>query len=308
MPPKPPKPPPAPAPAPTASADGFFDAGGGYALGLHEGRIVARNAKGRTLASVPKELKEGDAYTLLQDALDLLDAHAAECRDTVESWMLRTLPVPRAVIGAVWADAAWRTLLENTVVTAASTEGGAAGLLRGVDAARGLGVVTLDGDTVWITDETVRVPHPILLDELDDWRALLAEANLTQGLSQLFRETFPRPVADLDDTSIEEWSGGEFTLLAAAMGEARKGGWRVRGGAACCATWEGGRLVEARYDLGEGDPMYETTTGSLVWVDAEGVTLPVGQVGAVAWSEGMRMAATIYKKRVVETQEDGSDA
>ena len=175
--------------------------------------------------------------------------------------MLRSLPVPSAVIRAVWPDEAWRTLLENAVVLT----DGASGVLRGVDPAKGLGVVTLDGDTAWIKAETVRLPHPILLDELDDWRALLAEVKLEQGLSQLFRETFARPVSAKPgaETTVEEWAGAEFTMLAQAMGEARKGGWRVRGGSACCATWEAGRIVEARYDLGEGDPMVETTTGSL---------------------------------------------
>jgi predicted DNA-binding WGR domain protein len=300
---------PAPGPAaptapPPAAEPGWIDAGDGYALGIRDERIVARNAKGRILGSVPKDLRDGDAYVQLVDALELLEHHAAECRDTVELWMLRSLPVPRAVLAAVWPDEAWRRLLENAVVTTDTH----AGVLRGVDVQKGLGVVTLDGDTTWLAADTVRIPHPILLDELDDWRALLAEVGLTQGLQQLFRETFARSTGKDDDTSVDEWSGAEFALLAQAMGEARKGGWRVRGGAACCATWEGGRIVEARYDLGEGDPMYETTTGSLFWVDPDGATLRLADVGPVAWSEGMRMAAAIHRKRQVEERTDGADA
>lgn len=276
--------------------DGWIDATNGYALGVRADKIVTRNAKGKVLASVPKELKEGEPYLQLVDALEMLAHHAAECRETVELWMLRSLPVPSAVLTAVWADSSWRTLLENAVITS----GEQAGLLRGVDLKRGLGVVTLDGDTVWLAAEAVHIPHPILLTELDEWRALLAEVGLTQGLSQLFRETFARGVVKDDDLFVDEWSGAEFALLAQAMGEARKGGWRVRGGAACCATWEAGTLIEARYDLGEGDPMYETTTGSLYWVDADGSTVPLSLVPPVAWSEGMRMAAAIHRQRKVE--------
>lgn len=94
-------------------------------------------------------------------------------------------------------------------------------------------------------------------------------------------------------------------MLGVAVGIARRHGWRVRGGAACCAVYEGGRMIEARYDLGEGDPAYETTTGSLGWVDAMGASVELAAVGPIAWSEGMRMAATIYKQRKVEaTTED----
>lgn len=291
---------------PAGAEPGWIDAGNGYALGIRDERVVARNSKGKVLGSVPKELKEGEAFLQLAEALDLLEHHAEECRDTVEMWMLRSLPVPRSVIVAVWPDPAWRRLLENTVLVTDT----AAGILRGVDPDKGLGVVTLDGDTVWIDVQAVHLPHPILLDELDDWRALLAEVKLTQGLSQLFRETFAKPASKADstaDTTVEEWSGAEFAMLAQAMGVARKGGWRVRGGAACCSTWEGGRIVEARYDLGEGDPMYETTTGSLFWVDPEGATLRLDEVGPVAWSEGMRMASAIHRQRKVETKEDGAD-
>jgi predicted DNA-binding WGR domain protein len=282
---------PPPAPAVVALEAGWVDAGGGYALSVLDDRIVARNTKGKVLGSVPKDVREGEPYQALADALELLETHARDCREAVEGWMLRSLPVPAAVVAAVWPDPAWRGLLENTVVATPS----ASGLLRGVGP-RGLGVVTLDG--------AVTVPHPMLLAELDDWRGLLAELALAQVLPQLFRETFPKPADGPDEMSVEEWSGGEFELLASAMNEARKGGWRVRAGSAVCAILEGGRLVEARYDLGEGDPMYETTTGSLSWSDPDGATLRRGDVGPVAWSEGMRMAAAIYKKRKVEEKED----
>lgn len=306
---------PAPVAAPIEVAeappsDGWLDAGKGYMLTVRDAKIVARNAKGKELASVPKEVKESEAFLQLQEALEILEAHAVECRQQVELWMLRSLPVPRAVLAAVWPDPDWRAVLENAVILVDGTDGG--GIFRGVDAERGLGVVTLDGETVWLQAEEVWVPHPILLQELDDWRSLLAEVGLQQGLSQLFRETFTKPAdtgdGKADETWNNQWSGGEFPLLASAMGEARRGGYRVRGGSASTTIFEGERSVEARYELGEGDPMYETTTGGLCWVDAEGRCLPMKAVGPVAWSEGMRMAASIYKKRTVEEKQDDENA
>lgn len=281
-----------------SGADGWLDAGGGYQLGVREGRIVARNAKGKELASVPKELKGGDLHASLVEALDWLEAHSRSCQEQAELWMLRSLPVPTALLRSVWEDEAWRSVLENLVVSA----GGEVGLLKGVGP-QGLGLVNLDGDSRWYTGEVVAIPHPILLAELDDWRQFLVEAGLRQGLSQLYRETFVPTPSEPEASAVDQWSGAEFDRLMIAIGEARRGGWRVRGGSACCAVHEGGRMVEARYDLGEGDPAYETTTGSLWWADTEGRALLLKDVGPVAWSEGMRMAAAIHAKRKVEEKE-----
>lgn len=46
-------------------------------------------------------------------------------------------------------------------------------------------------------------------------------------------------------------------------------------------------------------------TGSLTWQDQDGRALPLSEVGQVAWSEGMRMAAALYAGRVIE---EGKDA
>jgi hypothetical protein len=263
--------------------------------------VVARNDKGKVLSTVPKNLKDSEIVEQLEGALELLANHAVECRETVESWMLRSLPVPRAVTKAVWPDPAWRAPLENLVVRAGSISG----VLRSIEE-RGVGVVTLDGETRWIDADSLEIPHPILLAELDDWRSLLAELGLAQGTAQLFRETFPKP-ADTTKSSIDQFSGGEFDLLAQANNEAKKLGYRVSGGCAVCRVWEGGGLVEARFYIGDGDPMYEASTGDLSWVDARQRGLGLAEVGPVAFSEGMRMAAAIYAKRKIE-QKDDADA
>ena len=70
-------------------------------------------------------------------------------------------------------------------------------------------------------------------------------------------------------------------------------GYRVRGGYAVCPVFEGGRLVEARFWIGADDPEYETSTGDLTWVDDRERPIHLRDVGPVAFSEGMRMAAAI---------------
>ena len=92
-------------------------------------------------------------------------------------------------------------------------------------------------------------------------------------------------------------------MLMHAIGKARALGYRVRGGFAVCAVWEAGVVTEARYWIGADDPMAEAYTGGLSWVDAREQSIPLGTVGPVAWSEGMRMASAIYAARVVEKEE-----
>src|SRR4029077_4720253 len=157
------------------------------------------------------------------------------------------------------------------------------------------------------TADTVLVPHPVLLDEIDDLRQMAVEIGVTQGISQLFRETFAAPATPpADPMAIDTYANGEFAQLSFAIGLAKRSGYRVRGGAAACRVLERGRFVEARYDLGEGDPMYETTTGNLGWVDDKQKPLAATDVPPVAFSEGMRMAALIFAKR--KTEGTGDDA
>lgn len=238
-----------------------------------------------------------------QDAF-LVD-HGRACAQTVELWMLRSLPVPRDVLAAVMTDDAWSAVLRDAWILpvgpggTVDREGG--GLYRGVDAARGLGVVDRDGETVWLSGELVLVPHPILLDELDDLRGLVIEIGATQGLPQLFRETFVRPVAPpADPMAVTAFAGGEFALLVQAYALAKQLGYRVSAGAAVCRVLEAGRFVEAHFELGEGDPMIETATGSLRWLDDRGRPLAVVDVPPIAFSEGMRMASLIHAGRRVE--------
>jgi len=285
----------------------WVDAGDGYALALDGKKLVCRNPRGKTLESVPKALKESEPAEQLMALRDWLQGHDSECIESVEMWMLRSLPVPRRVLEEIWADPSWRRPLENAVVFAcddASRLGDAdGGFFRGVDDKKGVGVVNLDGETEWLNAPSVLIPHPILLQELTDLRELATELKIEQGLSQLFRETFARGAKVKDtDTSVGEYSDGLFEQLNFAVGRARGQGYRVRGGFAVCRVWEAGAVVEARFWIGSDSPEAETYTGDLVWVDSRERTLKMAEVGRVAFSEGMRMASAIYAGRKVKEE------
>lgn len=288
-----------------AAADepGWIDAGNGYRVALRDGKLACKSPKGQLLASVPKDVKASEAASGLLEVRDWLESHRKECVAQVENWMLRSLPTPREVLSSVWPDRAWRSALENAVVVPAD-DVSKAGFFRGVDDKKGIGVVNLDGETVWIDAKTITLPHPILLEELDDLRGLAAELKLSQGISQLFRETFRKQkTLNLTDTSIKDYRGGKFAMLQHALGVAKKHGFRVSGGNAVARVWQGGRVFEARYWIGSEDPQTETWTDELMWVDEKEKVIPLGEVHPVAFSEGMRMASTIYAARVIEKEQ-----
>ncbi|HEY0253626.1 MAG TPA: DUF4132 domain-containing protein [Kofleriaceae bacterium] len=298
-----------PAAKPTKSsvAPGWMDAGKGYAIAIRDGKLVAQK-DGKDLASVPKPVKDSPTGDRLESAIDFLEDHAINCRTQVEAWMLRTLPVPRGVLAAVVADEAWRTILHDAWIVPVSDDGkadrAAGGFFRSADAKKGIGTVDRDGETVWIDAQSVLIPHPILLDELDDLRGLATEIGVSQGLSQLLRETFAFSTPTEDPMAVSTYANGEFAVMNTAIQLAKRLGYRVSGGSAVCRVLERGKLVEGRYDLGDGEPMYETTTGDLTWVDDKQRPLAVADVPPVAYSEGMRMASLIYAKRKVEKTEE----
>ncbi|MFF7236909.1 DUF4132 domain-containing protein [Streptomyces collinus] len=275
---------------------------GDYEVALDSGKVVCRNAAGRRLKSVPAKLTDDPAVVGLRQLAEWLERHERQCLADVERWMVRSLPVPLAVVARVWPDPAWQAALRDLVVT--GEDGRVAGFLRDADPERGLGLVDLDGDTVRTAPGLVRVPHPVLLDDLEELREFAVELGVEQRAGQLFREVWRRPAGlDPESTQVEEYAGGSYKELRFLHGRAAQLGYRVRGGHAVCSVLEDGRGTEARVWVGDYDGYEETETGPLVWTDPAGRALRLGQVGPVAWSEGMRMAAALYAGRDIEDEE-----
>ena len=299
---------PAPPAGPAGVPPGFLPAGKGYLVGIRDDKLVCQNAKGQMLSSVPKDVKESDVGEQLAALLEWLEAHARACVAWAEDCMLRSLPLPASVVEAVWVDEAYRRALENLVVFAIDRDGrldgSKGGMLRGAEESRGLGVVDRDGETRWLKVDRIGIPHPIIIDALDDWRALATELGAAQETKQLFREVF-EPPKGLEPAvkSIDRYEGAKFKQLNHAIGTAKTLGYRVSGGSAVCRVLERGKVYEARYWIGDDDPMSEAVTGSLVWVDDKQVEIAITELPPIALSEGTRMAAAIHAKRVIEEQE-----
>ncbi|MDO5501384.1 MAG: DUF4132 domain-containing protein, partial [Propionibacteriaceae bacterium] len=213
-----------------------------------------------------------------------------------DQWMLDGLPVPVAQLIALWPDRYWAEALTDLVVEIGDTRG----LLRDIKDHR-LGLVTLDGETEWVTAETARIPHPVLLaEDLSDYRELAAELGVRQSIDQLMRQTWRREAdRSPEATSVTDFEGGSYAVLQHAYGRAAAGGYPVRGGYAVCRIWENGRQLEARQWVGAEYFDIETRLGELLWIDGSRV-LPLGEVPPVAWSEGIRLGNHLWAGRVTE--------
>lgn len=269
--------------------EGWVDTGLGYELTLAEGKLVCRNGKGRILASVPPRVRASDAAENLLSLREWLASHEARCRTTVEEWMLRSLPIPSDLIIEVWPDPAWRSPLEHAVVAA----GGVSGFLRAAEATRGIGLVDLEGETVWTAAPTVTIHHPVLIDPIDDFREFAAELGVGQGLAQVMREIYRKP-EELDPKarSVRTYAAGSYPYLGAVTTLCERHGLAVRGGNVICGVWEAGRFVEARVWMNASHDSVEI--GELTWVDDSERPLCLAEVGPVAYSEGVRIAAIVH--------------
>ncbi|MFJ5549087.1 DUF4132 domain-containing protein [Streptomyces sp. NPDC093225] len=282
---------------------GWLAVGDRYEIALVEGKVAARavtgRAAGRPLKALPKGLREHPEVDRLRRLSEWLDRHAAACVAQVDGWMVSSLPVPTALLARVWPDEAWQGALRDAVVVGDDPD--EAGFLRDATASGELRVVNLDGETVRLSAATVTLPHPVLLPDLEDVREFAAELGVVQRVEQIHRATWTRP-ADLaaDTTEVRDFAGGgypsRFRLAARATGL----GYRVSGGYATCTVSDAGRRLEAAVWIGEPYWDGDSTTGALTWQDEEGRAVPLGEVGPVAWSEGMRMAAALYAGRRIE--------
>jgi Domain of unknown function (DUF4132) len=289
---------------------GWIPAGAGYEVSLSAGKVVARQAGGKQLKRVPAALKDDEAVLGLRQLVEWLARHEATCRAEVEAWLSRSLPVPVGALVAVWPDDAWRDALRDLVIVPVDAADsrwrlGEAGFLREADPARGLGVVNLDGDSVRLSAERFAIPHPVLLEDLEDLREFATELGIRQGTPQLFREIWRKPEEpEALYRAVREHAGGRFEQLRHLTGRAASLGYAVRGGYASRRIWEAGRAVDVRMWVGIGDPSEQTETGELEFTTVDG-SVPLAEVGPVAWSEGMRMAAGMYAGRVAEEEDQG---
>lgn len=291
----------------TAPADAtWIEAPNGYALTIEDGVIKARNAKGKILKSVPATVKKTETFLNLDNLLTWLQAHDAECGATVETWLLRSLPVPARVIAAVWPDESWQSWLRDLIIQPVDENGesdaSAAGFLRDVHSADGtisFGIVDLDGETRTIASEEILIPHPALIEDLADLREFAADLGIQQRFDQLQRAVYalPDPLPDASVTSLDTWAGAQFEQGRFAIGRAQSAGFSIQGAFALTRIHEDGQLVEARYWIGAGDNHeMETWTGELLW-QVDGKIIPVRELGPVAYSEGVRMATHIHAGR-----------
>ncbi|MFI6691762.1 DUF4132 domain-containing protein [Streptomyces sp. NPDC050433] len=279
--------------ATTSTGPHWVPAVRGHELALDGTTLICRRSgDGQLLSSVPRAARASRAGERLTELRERLIRHEEECRSTVESWLLSAGgPIPAALLGRVWPDPAWRTSLAHLVVTV----DGLTGVLTDVADDGRTTLLDVDGGAHTPPAGPVSLPHPVLLPDPDRWRKLLDTCELTQGIAQLARDVHHRP-ADVDPlaTGVDDYAGSHFEELRDATARAVRQGCVMHGGFATLSVADGGVGVQARYWLGSDDPYSATETGRLLWVDGSERPVALGEIGPVAWSEGVRMATLIH--------------
>jgi uncharacterized protein DUF4132 len=183
------------------------------------------------LKSLPKALREHPDVDRLRRFAEWLDRHATTCLAQVDTWMVSSLPVPTGLLARVFPDEAWQSALRDLVVVGDDRD--EVGFLRDATDSGELRVVNLDGETVRLSPRTVTLPHPVLLEDLDDLREFAAELGVVQGVEQIHRATWPKPAdADLTEkaTEVREFADGKFSSRFGLAARATSLGYRVSGG------------------------------------------------------------------------------
>ena len=281
-------------------------AGEGYSFALDGDTIIARNAKGRELKTVPAKAKKLPEFEQLDNLRVFLAQHKKHCRSEVTGWFLKGLPVPLTVVAAVWPDAMWRSYLKDLVVTVQPD--GPAGLLREVDDQQ-VRIVDLDGETLKLPlhqDTTMLINHPAVLTDIEEWREFAVELGIVQGIDQLFRDLYTKPSDEQSyHKAISAYSDGTYDKAAVLLGRSRSGGFATSLQEVSVVVVEDGEETTASLDVNAWDPLEDAHIGHVHFY-REGKPLALADIGPIAWSEGIRMAAFVYAGRSVDVAKDNS--
>lgn len=272
---------------------------GDYHLCLDGREIRIADATGTLLKEVPADVAHSAAYTQLEQLRRLLRDHATTCFDTVQNWFLRQLPVPVPVLQAIWPDPTWSQLLDNLIT---STAGGGAltGFLRGADA-QGLHIVDRHGQSHLIpatttegSPQTVTLPHPILLEDLQAYREVATQYGIDQRIEQLFRDVYVKPTDPQDfHNAVSSFRGGSYDEGHQMLRQAGAAGFSAHLSAITVTVMDGDRETDCTLMVECAHPEESA------WLDEVVFTRPFlrlrpEDVSPVAFSEGMRMAAIMH--------------
>ncbi|GAA2215313.1 hypothetical protein GCM10009850_107800 [Nonomuraea monospora] len=247
--------------------------------------LACRTAAGRALAKVPANVRKDPAAVRLAALRDRLGERARAVHDQVECWMVRSLPVPAAVLAAVWDDPVWRETLTDLVI---------APIVGGVP---DLGRCALLREGAWTGADAFAIPHPLLLGkELAVWRG----RHLTQVVEQVGRGVWTRP-ASMDRTVGVVDAYARYESGAAFERRVHELGGRIKGEKARFTVYAPAPLA-VEIDLDWSGPMSPAYLASLRF------TANGEEIGDIAWSEGVRILMALYADRTVDETEPAVEA
>lgn len=274
----------------------WIDAGD-YQLCIEDTKILVKNSKGKLLKSVPAKVKKLPEYDEVAAIASFLEQHQQLCVNTVREWFLYSQPIPAKVLTNVWPDESWQSMLRNLIFT----DGVSTALIREVDGEEIHGI-DLDGETVTLSGEELTITHPAVIEDLDDWRELVSEAGLSQGLDQIFREVHRKPEGEDLKNFFSRYKDSHFRNLGPLLGRCRNAGYVADAATIETSVVENGQKVRAAIHIDFYAYGGESSMRELYFVaedDDRFSRLDYHDVGPITWSEAVRMCEFVYSARDV---------
>lgn len=286
--------------------------GDGYTARLRgEGartELVCRSPKGRDLVRVPASLGKDEGIVALRSLRARLAEHEDQVRAQVRTWVSRSLPVPAALLVAVWSDPVWRRALTRLVVVPEADGSGTTepGLLVDADARHGVELVDLNGTRSRVSGASFTLPHPLRLGvDLGAWRALADAHDTSYGSPQLDHPVRRRPDGfDPEAVSVGLRPSSIYDLGSTFERRVNRLGGRIRGETAYFQVYGADHRagpIPVSLGLRWQGPDSAVNVNDLAW------HVPAGSVDDVAWSEGLHILMELYRQRSTDDSDDGPE-
>ena len=278
-------------------------------------RLVYRRGE-KELRSVPKAVKESEAYDEIREASDTLKRQASGLRSTLEGYMGSATPLDLEDLSRLMKLPLARTMLCGLVLRASD---GTLGLAE----TDGRSLVLLDG-TARAIDEPVLIAHPLHLHQagrLAGWQREIVRRRLVQPFKQAYRELYLLTPAERDTgTYSSRFAGHELDarVVARLLGGR---GWEIASGEAEPPRKlyrEAGVWAYIDFDgLGHYFTESDIVTSSRVyfrahpvpaayWSHPDAACMPLDAVPELVFSEAMRdadLAVSVGQRDLHERQE-----
>jgi len=248
---------------------------------------VALEKAGKPMKTLPKALAKNETYLELKTAAGELKELKRRSRESLERAMTECTLFGAGELQNICGNPVLAPMLHRLVWT----DGTHNGFLHLTD--RGLGLQTLDGETVFT--EPLRIAHPHDLQAAGQWAQfmrLLYEKRLVQPFKQIFREYYPITADERQERTLSRRYAGHQVQPQRTVALLRQRGWTVDYGEGLQKVFYKENLIVRMFALADWFTPAEIEAPTLETVEffhrRTRKSVPLEEVPPILFSETMR--------------------